>query len=252
MPCSPIIVSSRAQKLHRNRPLNTVDALGLDWWCLVHAECPDDDDGGGGGGAGGGGGGGGFGCDYYDPICFDWCDFLVCGNPFGGGGGGGGFTPGNETEASSGSSTPSLGLDSLFSLLPGLNCGGATTGSTFTTPDVQTSQTPCVPDIVYVSILEAGNDSKSGQSPHTKIALAQGNFKLVEQAEGQCVYNLDCPNGNSSYGCSEDTTAYYVGVPSNGVCSLYLITHELVLVTGSKKCYGVGTHEFSWQSQPCK
>src|SRR5439155_3346457 len=116
-----------------NRPLNSIDPLGLD---EISPLLPGDGFGGGGGG----------GCDpFFDLFCggFDPCDFdPLCGLPIGDpGGGGGGFGGGGGVPSGSpqrhggvwpdnetlglprGLNIRPLGLGDLFGLAPNLGCG---------------------------------------------------------------------------------------------------------------------------------
>jgi RHS repeat-associated protein len=193
-----------------NRPLNSVDALGLfDPVCGLFCPVPCDPSiepgctpaGGGGGGepggAGGGGGGGG-------------------GGHGGGGGGGqpapptfaGGVWPGNDTPGlpSGLNTSPLMSLASLLGLLPGIDCGGMGGGSGFTTTTA--SNNPCPPNFGEVPVADAPNKvpkvhDDSGQCTRTwgfsngdcpdnpgwttdAVALCQGNGKNGDNTEVQC------------------------------------------------------------------
>jgi RHS repeat-associated protein len=154
-----------------NRPLNSIDALGL-----LRTPCLFDD-------CGGGGGGGGPSCDPSDPTCIGGCDIFFdpfC-NPTGGGGGGGGaggggsqpappqrtggVWPGNETTGlPSGLGTSPLSVTNLLGLLPGLGCGGGTFGGLgLTAPVPDSTNTPC-PPVLFIVIVAAAESAASQSS----------------------------------------------------------------------------------------
>jgi len=159
-----------------NRPTNSIDALGLE--CYVDGYdigCEDPfwmsaDDG------GGGGGGGGF-CEQLGD-CPYW---LLSPWP-------GQFIPGNESQVPSGFKIPTLGVDSLFGFLPGLNCGGGSSGFGFApgTP----SAPPCVlaPDIsvVIVETRTEGIGQKDPPAKGTPWSCAFGGVPILRP--NSCFY----------------------------------------------------------------
>ena len=222
-----------------NRPLNSVDALGL----YIPIEP--------------GGGGGGGGCDPFsiDPSCGFPCDDPFQCDPGGGGGGGGappptppappqrtgGVWPGNITPGlPTGLNVSPLDTNSLLGLLPGLGCGGSTpSGFGFTTSgDTQATPAPCIALVVPAIVIAEALDSSSGSDGESPagIALAVGSFTFAYQAGGTCTYKLDCPNGNSSFSCSATTLT----VPEP--CPAEFMVQDAIVYKGrsSKSCFFVG------------
>jgi RHS repeat-associated protein len=156
-----------------NRPTNSIDGLGL----LIICCAP--------------GGGGGGPCDpFFDPFCCDpvfGCICLDCG-----GGGGpkppppgreppsppppvrrvGGVWPENETTGLPAvPDTSPFDQSSLFSFLPGLNCGssGGVSGFGFTQPVTVSSGGPCaaLEDIIALALVSVASENASNTDKKT-------------------------------------------------------------------------------------
>jgi RHS repeat-associated protein len=201
-----------------NRPLNTVDPLGLvtlpcdplDPFCI------------------GGGGGGGY-CDDDPFYCPGGCDIIA--DPFcdpgggggGSGGGGGGGLPAPQsggpglTELPPGLNTQPLSLENLLALAPGFLCGAGPGGGGFVSTTSIDPPMICLPAPSLVVVAEAASDGSNSKEPAVGKCTGQKSdkpqflnlcadvhdqqrhtAKFVEQ--WSCTGDINC--------CAERETAY--------------------------------------------
>jgi RHS repeat-associated protein len=179
-----------------NRPLNTIDSLGL-YWPGYPGDCfsnPYDSTCAGGISLGGLQ----FGC-----IVFCYPIWLPNYPLISGGGGGGGFAPGDEGSAPSGAPNGLLGLGSLAGLLPGLNCGDFVSCDSFapSTPSPSPSNQPSW----WQNFLDFwrqifSSDPEPQYAPGTCKDSPQVNG-LCQQNNEQFVEGWYCEGGNNSIDC---------------------------------------------------
>ena len=208
-----------------NRPLTSVDPLGLDPWGFQPGDPPDPWD-----------------C-YYDISCITPCDFIMCA-PEGGAGGGGphhggggpapssgpqhGPWPGNQTTGLPQLPTQPLSLDDLLSFLPGLCNGSAPVGTGF---------------------LGTGSGTSSGVS---LSACAVASLTLADLAVGEGAFinggaqskPKDAPTGGTPWSCGftgipilRPNSCSYICRPSDGTWGVAAIRPSLEKIQNA--CPGV-------------
>jgi RHS repeat-associated protein len=180
-----------------NRPMNAVDALGMDGGCdpfIDPVDCPCDPNDPSCGG----------GCDPDDPIC-GGCPPDECGSGYGPPPPPvtftivpqreGGVWPDNESLGLPiGLNTAPLGADYLLGLLPNLNCGGVvfTFSILETHPDTK-KPCPIIPLLVFVA---AAGDSSDKKKPPAACSWKPGDrpaiFNWCASANEDFIEHFDC------------------------------------------------------------